>query len=195
MTNGIIIRTGTDQDPRSGYLYDMTPDSSLYYDWYDSALAVGSTYEDEQAGVTLTVIAVDGATAQVDITLTGSGGSGGGNPPPNQPPVAVADTTVAPVNTTINIPVLSNDYDPDNEAISVQSATPAANGTVSIKADGSIEYKPRRKFTGIDTFTYEITDGTDSSSATVTVDVQGSSGGNGGGGNGGGKGGGKGGKK
>jgi len=192
VTNGILVRTGTDQDIRSSYLYDMTPASSLYFDWDDAALSVGSSYQDEQAGITISVNEITGSMATVDIVLGDNGGSGGGNPPPNQPPVAVNDLTMTAVNTTTTIPVLGNDYDLDGDAVDVLSATQSANGTVSVNADGTIQYKPRRKFVGIDTFSYDISDGIDISTATVTVDVQSSSGGGGGqGGGGNGKGGGK----
>jgi len=197
ITNGVIVRTATDQDIRSSYLYDMTPDSSTYFDWDDASLSQGQTYQDSNAGFTVSVIGMNSNTATLDIVVAGNGGGtgGGGNTDPtpdNQAPVAVNDTAATAVNASIAIAVLSNDYDADNQAITVVSATSPSNGSVSINADGSVTYKPRRKFTGSDTFSYTISDGVDTATATVSISVENTtSGGGSGGGPGGGKGGGK----
>lgn len=197
ITSGVIIRSGTAQDIRSSYLYDMTPASSTYFDWDDAALLSGASYQDSDAGISVSVLGINSETATLDITLAGGGsGSSGGSEPTaeNQVPVAVDDAIVTAINTTISVPVLNNDYDLDDQTINLVSATNPSNGTVSVNANGTIEYKPRRKFVGADSFSYSITDGIDTATAVVTVDVQNSTSGGGGKGTGngaGGKGGGK----
>lgn len=200
ITNGVIIRTGNDQDLNSSYLYDMTPASSSYFDWDDAALLQGQSYQDSNAGITVSVIGMNTNSATLDIVVSGNGGGsgtgGGSDPDPtpdNQAPVAVNDAAVTAVNASIAIAVLNNDYDADNQAITIVSAASPANGSVTINSDGTVTYKPRRKFTGADSFSYSISDGIDTATATVTIDVQSSSTGGGGGGKtgGGGKGGGK----
>jgi len=93
---------------------------------------------------------------------------------PNNPPVAVDDSDTTLENTTVTIPVLSNDTDPDGDPLSVHDfdALSAQGGTV-VQVLNSLEYTPAVGFDGIDTFTYRCSDGFDiSNTATVTVDVQ-----------------------
>ena len=88
------------------------------------------------------------------------------------PPVANADSGSTPEDTTLpNINILSNDSDPDNDTLTVTTAV-AANGTVVINADGSIDYTPNPNFNGIDTVNYTISDGNGgTASSTVQINV------------------------
>ena len=76
--------------------------------------------------------------------------------------------------------VLGNDYDPDDNAISVSSAdTAATQGLVSDNGDGTFNYDPNGAFDGLndgeqanDTFDYTIEDGqggTDTATVTITI--------------------------
>jgi VCBS repeat-containing protein len=48
-----------------------------------------------------------------------------------------------------------------------------SHGTLTLNADGSLSYTPEAGFTGMDSFTYQASDGTDASAAaTVSIDVQ-----------------------
>lgn len=66
--NGVVLRIGTENQPNSSYLLDMTPDTQKY-DWDDLALTVGDTYMDAASGVAITADWVDstGATLIVDF--------------------------------------------------------------------------------------------------------------------------------
>ena len=90
----------------------------------------------------------------------------------NDGPVAVADVTSTSEDVSLSaIDVLGNDTDVDGDALSVTSAS-AANGSVSINADGTLNYTPTANFNGTDTITYTISDGqggTDTASVTVSV--------------------------
>jgi VCBS repeat-containing protein len=66
--------------------------------------------------------------------------------------------------------VLVNDTDPDGDAITIMSVSAAANGTAVISG-ATILYTPNADFEGTDTFTYTITDGILTATATVTVEV------------------------
>ncbi|HET7062651.1 MAG TPA: Ig-like domain-containing protein, partial [Rudaea sp.] len=69
------------------------------------------------------------------------------------------------------IDVLGNDTDPDNNALVVSAAGPAAHGTVQV-ATGQVQYTPTAGYTGTDTFPYTITNSKGlSASATVHVTV------------------------
>jgi VCBS repeat-containing protein len=66
--------------------------------------------------------------------------------------------------------VLANDSDPDGDALSVQSFTQGANGSVTENADGTISYTPAAGFSGSDSFTYVVGDG-NGGFATAAVSV------------------------
>ena len=51
--------------------------------------------------------------------------------------------------------VLSNDADPENDALFAVSATAPAHGTVALNADGTFTYTPNANFNGTDSFTYK----------------------------------------
>ena len=116
------------------------------------------------------------------------------NPTNNTAPNAINDSASTPAKTSLNIPVLGNDSDPDGDALTVVSVTqPSNRGSVSINADGTVRYSPQRKFTGTESFYYTISDGINQATAKVTVtvsarDSSGGGGSTGGGGKGGGKG-------
>src|SRR5690606_18137613 len=68
--------------------------------------------------------------------------------------------------------VLANDFDDDNDALSVTNVSSPANGSVSLNSDSSIRYTPDRDFAGSDSFTYTVSDTNgEVSSATVTLSV------------------------
>lgn len=72
LTTGVLVHTGVEGDGFSSYLLDMTPDSvagSPYSDSEDGALAVGRTYVDSVAGVTVTVLSADNTGAEVEVRL------------------------------------------------------------------------------------------------------------------------------
>ncbi len=92
--------------------------------------------------------------------------------PVNDAPVAVADPAEVNENGTVAINVVANDTDVDGDTLVVGSvATPPASG-IAVAAGGSIQYTPSFGFTGTDSFTYTVTDGTATSGpATVTITV------------------------
>jgi VCBS repeat-containing protein len=96
--------------------------------------------------------------------------------PAIQPPTANADSYSTAFNTPLTIAaagVLSNDTDPQNKSLTATVATQPANGTVSLAADGSFTYTPNSTFSGTDSFTYTVSNGTaTSAAATVTIAVK-----------------------
>ncbi len=89
----------------------------------------------------------------------------------NDAPVANNDTASTPEDTAVDIDVLLNDTDADGDALSVTGTPSALNGTVTINVDGTLNYDPAGDFTGSDTITYQVTDGTETRTATVKVTV------------------------
>ena len=103
---------------------------------------------------------------------------GPANEDPNAAPVAQPDGYSATEDTALVVPVatgvLSNDSDPEGEALSVSAydATSVAGGTVVMNADGSFTYTPAANFNGTDSFTYTVSDPNGSTSTeTVTISV------------------------
>ena len=97
----------------------------------------------------------------------------------NDAPIAVDDTATTPFDTPVDIDVLANDIDVDGDVLTVNSfdAASVAGGTVSCDTAATTptpqcNYTPPAGFSGVDTFTYDATDGIDvSNRATVTVTV------------------------
>ncbi|EFL89370.1 VCBS domain-containing protein [Ahrensia sp. R2A130] len=87
----------------------------------------------------------------------------------NDAPVAVDDTASGAEDTQITIDVLSNDTDPDMDALFITSAE-SADGTVGI-VGGQLVFNPNPDFFGTATVTYTISDGdmTTTAQAIVTV--------------------------
>ncbi len=100
----------------------------------------------------------------------------------NLPPTAVADQSSTERDTPVSIAVLTNDYDPDGDPLTLSLATPTTNqggtavvddgGTPGDPSDDTLLYTPAAGFTGIDTLTYTINDGQgNSDTAIVSIRV------------------------
>jgi hypothetical protein len=114
---------------------------------------------------TFTYVVSDGTTTSNTATVTIQ--------VVNRPPVAVNDTASTSKGTTVRIPVLANDSDPDGDALTVVGLTQPVNGTLTLNPDGTVSYTPKKGFTGTDSFTYKASDGTTTSNtATVTITVK-----------------------
>jgi len=94
----------------------------------------------------------------------------------NDPPVAADDSYAVDSLSSLTVAapgVLENDVDPEGDALTVILVSGPSHGTLTLGADGSIEYAPDDGFVGNDSFTYRTTDGLENSGlATVTVQVQ-----------------------
>jgi len=113
---------------------------------------------------------VTSSAATVSITVT----------PVNDAPDAVDDdVTVAQGSGATAIAVRGNDSDADGNALTITSSTPASNGTATCSAS-DCTYMPNALFSGNDSFTYTISDGSLSDTATVHVEVTPPPGGGGG---------------
>jgi hypothetical protein len=90
----------------------------------------------------------------------------------NEPPVAAPDAVTTEFQTTAVIAVLTNDSDPNGDALAITEVTqPATGGSVS--HDGTrVTFVPAAGFSGDTTFTYTVSDGRGGSTlglVTVTV--------------------------
>jgi hypothetical protein len=92
--------------------------------------------------------------------------------PINNHPEAATDLVNVPEDTVANIRVLLNDYDADNDPLIVTHITQPSHGTATINGDNTVTYTPTLNFNGADSFTYKVSDGQLSDSATVDVSVR-----------------------
>jgi cytochrome oxidase Cu insertion factor (SCO1/SenC/PrrC family) len=154
-TNGIVTRntngTATQTDDKLIY----TPNANFFgTDSFTYSISDGKGGTD---------------TATVSITVN----------PVNDPPDAVNDSAVTNEDTAVTIAVLSNDIDPDGDAISLITFTQGSKGTVTLnnngtatKTDDKLVYTPNTNFNGTDSFIYSISDGkggTDTATVNITV--------------------------
>ncbi|WP_395347358.1 Ig-like domain-containing protein [Variovorax sp. UC122_21] len=119
------------------------------------------------ASFTYTVSDGQGGTSTVTVTVNVGA--------VNDAPVAGNDIASTPINTPLaNIPVLANDSDVDGDSLTVTSATlnNPAQGSVSINADGTLNFTPASNVTGAVVISYMISDGNGgTATATLTVNV------------------------
>ena len=125
---------------------------------------------------TITYTPTGGATGTDSFTYTISDGHGGTSTATvtidldNQAPIAGNDTYGSPHGaTTVVLPVLDNDIDPDGDSLSITSHTTPTHGTLTVNGDGTITYTPNYTYTSA-SFTYTVSDGYGgTSTATVTI--------------------------
>ncbi len=88
----------------------------------------------------------------------------------NDAPVAFDDRASTAEDEAVSISVLSNDADVDNSRLFLTAVSPAQSGTTSISGQ-QVVYSPSLNFAGTDSFTYRVSDGSLSDTASVTVTV------------------------
>ena len=148
-TSGTVTNNGT----------DVTYDPNGMFEYLDDT-------ETAQDVFTYTVSDSQGGTDTATVTITVSGA--------NDAPVANDDTYQVVQDTTLTVSapgVLTNDTDADTEALTAGNASTPADGTLTLNPDGSFEYVPESGFLGAVTFTYDVSDGTATDTATVTLNV------------------------
>lgn len=102
-------------------------------------------------------------TATTTVTLTVSGG--------NKAPDAVDDMASTMLDTPVDIDVLANDSDLNGDPLTLAAVGTPTSGTAAISGS-LVTYTPMAAFMGTATFSYTISDGslTDSASVSVTVE-------------------------
>lgn len=136
--------------------------------------AAADEYQYDSLGRLIRVTYDSGAVVQYSYDLAGNRtqvvvNTGVGN----GAPVAVNDTASVAVSNFVDIPVLTNDSDPDSHPLIVTAVgTPTGGGTVAVLAGAQQVRYTAPATAGVKTFTYTISDGhggTASASVTVTV--------------------------
>ncbi|WP_132030233.1 tail fiber protein [Aquabacter spiritensis] len=152
--------------------------------WVDIIGATGTTYTLTQAEVGHRVRAelryTDGQGA-VESVASAATAPIAASLPPNSAPSAQDDAFVAIRGEATLLNLLANDRDPEGaaltitqvegQAISVDSPVTVATGTVTLLADGRLSFTPAAGVEGLVVFTYTVSDGALTASATVSVTV------------------------
>jgi outer membrane protein OmpA-like peptidoglycan-associated protein len=89
---------------------------------------------------------------------------------PNRPPIANNDLYLVHYNTPLTADVLTNDSDPDGDPLTIVSFTQGVHGAVTRGANNMLIYTATLNYTGLDSFTYTISDGR-GGTATATVNL------------------------
>ena len=146
------------------------------------SITVSSTAQDGNYSVNSSVARLDNNQSQsISATISVSSATSS-----NSAPVAVSDDVIIASKSSIIIAVLDNDYDLDSDNLSISATGQGAKGRVTLNDDSTLTYTPAKNFKSSDSFSYSISDGALTSSATVSISLQSSGGDNGS--NGGGKG-------
>ena len=105
----------------------------------------------------------ESATASVTISIT----------PVNDPPIGVDDALAVQEGGTVSvqaIELLANDTDAEGDTLSITAVGDATNGLVTLDGN-TIFYRHDGSETNAGSFTYTVTDGTDTATVLVTVSV------------------------
>jgi len=90
----------------------------------------------------------------------------------NEAPTAVDDSGTVAEGGAVALDVLSDDTDPEDDALQIDTVSDPSKGTATLLPGDSIEYVPDPGACGTDTFDYTVGDGngnTDVGSVTVTI--------------------------
>jgi gliding motility-associated-like protein len=159
-----ITLSATDVDPLTTLTYTIvTPPAN---GTLSAVAGAGVTYTPNanfNGADSFTFRANDGSlnsnTATIFITVT----------PVNDAPVANSQSVNVPEDVTSTITLTASDVDGD--PLTYILVTPPTNGTVSLTSP-NVFYTPNANYTGPDSFTFKVNDGTvDSNIATVTINV------------------------
>jgi len=123
----------------------------------------------------------EGETETVTYSYDVIDGQGGSTPQTatvvingvNDAPEASDDVDATDEETAVTVSVLDNDIDLDtSDVLTVAIASQPGNGTVERNDDNTITYTPEEDFSGTDSFTYSVDDGSgQASTAIVTIEV------------------------
>ena len=66
---------------------------------------------------------------------------------------------------------MASGSDIDGDMLTFSATTSPANGTLNLSSDGSFDYTPNAGYVGNDSFNFEVSDGLNTDSATIMIDV------------------------
>jgi subtilisin-like proprotein convertase family protein len=92
---------------------------------------------------------------------------------PNVAPVAADERVTAQQSQALTFDPRTNDADENGDTLTISNLGTPENGSVVLNIDGTVTYTPASGFYGVDSFTYEVSDGRGgTSTATSTIVVE-----------------------
>ena len=155
-----VLSNDTDADGDSLTVYSASATNGTVVIQNDGTLLYTPT-TDYTGTDTISYTISDGRGGSANSTVTVTVNAPPITPPPvivNVPPVVVNDTATTYNGHPVTIDVLSNDYDPDGDILTITSAI-GSHGTITINDNETIEYTPDTNFFGTDTINYTVNDG------------------------------------
>jgi VCBS repeat-containing protein len=165
-TFSVVVKLTT-----SGYTYPIA------FERYWSGYSSGATANPGESYISYT------GTSWTDLTDSGISYASTANvclkaytnPSGNRAPIAGNDYYSTDEGTALIVAapgVLGNDDDPDGDTLTAVLVVDVSHGSLILSADGSFTYAPAEGYIGVDSFTYNATDGVLSSNdAVVTITV------------------------
>lgn len=102
--------------------------------------------------------------------LIGCGGSDGKRKPPKMNTTPVATTASFTTQADTELSDMLAGQDADRDSLTFAAVTQPTQGTLMLAADGSFTYLPNATVTGMDQFTFAVSDGK-ATSMTATVNI------------------------
>ena len=187
-TNGPLVVSLSSSDTSEATVLDSVTIAAGETSADFTITAVDDNLADGIQSVTITASATNFGYTDGTADLSVTDDDGGSN---NTAPDAVDDAFTTDEDTLLSDDVLTNDSDIDGDGLTVsavQGATAfvgsplelASGAILTMNSDGTFDYDPNGQFedlnsgeTNTDTFTYTVTDGTESRTATATVTIDG----------------------
>jgi hypothetical protein len=167
-TSCAITLTGSDVDgPETNFVVMVGPANGTLSGTPPNLMYRGATNYFGRDSFTFSINdgSLTSAVATVSITVL----------PVNHPPVANDDHYDLGGGVALDIPgpgVLSNDSAPEGDSLIATLVTGPHQGVLNLSPSGGFNYTPTNHFNGLDTFTYQASDGqTNSGPATVGIVV------------------------
>lgn len=89
----------------------------------------------------------------------------------NQAPIMTGDSSNTQFDTAVTMNVISNDVDPEGDALTITALTNPTNGTANITGN-NVTYTPNPGYVGMDSYTYTVSDGNGNmASAIATISI------------------------
>ena len=125
----------------------------------------GTTMQVGEFDLVVEVVDQQGLSAEAKLVLTIN---------KNTLPIAFNDTVSTNENLNVSVDVLKNDVDTDGDALVwlLSLKTLPLNGKAVVNNDKTVTYIPNTGFSGIDYFTYQISDYSGSTNANVLINVR-----------------------
>jgi uncharacterized delta-60 repeat protein len=174
----ITVQPSDESVPKAGtasFFVSASSSTTLSYQWYFGSSPIGgansSSYTRSNvtyanAGTYYVAVMNSGGTVNsrtATLTVT------------NNPPVANNDSYTTPENAPLTVAapgVLANDTDANGDTLSAFLVSGVSHGTLTLNANGGFSYSPIANYYGLDSFTYQASDGmAQGNVATVTINV------------------------